>query len=127
MAGLRRLRPVSYLSVFSFSFSDRSCAYDDTYVIHHGRVSRLVTVLSDPFTRPNAHFFLNGRRCQPGNTQNGGTVLPIANLMADSESGSPNSYSSCLVTIRLPRLVLEILACDRQTDGRTDGQSGPLL
>jgi len=29
-----------------------------------------------------------------GNTQNGGTVLPIANLMADSESGNPNSYSS---------------------------------
>jgi len=39
--------------------------------------------------------------------------------MADSESGSPDSYSSFLVTIRLSRLVSEIFACDRQTDGRT--------
>jgi len=45
-------------------------------------------------------------------TQNGGTVFPIANLMADSDSGSPVSYSSFLVTIRLSRLVSEIIACD---------------
>jgi len=63
------------------------------------------------------------RRKRPGNTQNGGTVLPIANLMADSESGSPDSCSSVLVTIRLSRLVSDIFACDRQTDG----QRGPLL
>jgi len=59
------------------------------------------------------------RRKRPGNTQDGGTILPIAKLMADSESGSPDSYSSFLVTICLSRLVLEIFACDRQTDGRT--------
>jgi len=40
--------------------------------------------------------------------------------MAASESGSPDSYSSFLVTIRLSRLVSEIFACDRHTDGRSD-------
>jgi len=34
--------------------------------------------------------------------------------MADSVSGSPDSYSSFLVTIHLSRLVSEIFACDRQ-------------
>jgi len=43
--------------------------------------------------------------------------------MADSELGSSDYYSSFLVTIRLSRLVSEIFACDRQTDG----QHGPLL
>jgi len=43
--------------------------------------------------------------------------------MADSESGSPDS--SFLVTIGLSLLVLDIFACDRQTDGRTNGQRGP--
>jgi len=43
----------------------------------------------------------------------------IANLMADSELGSPDSYSSILITIRLSRLVSVISACDRQTDGWT--------
>jgi len=64
-------------------------------------------------------------KCQPGNTQNGGTVLPIANLMADSESGSPDSYSSFLVTKRLSRLVSEIFACDRQTDNADHYYSWP--
>jgi len=65
--------------------------------------------------------------CQPGNTQNGGTVLPIARLAVDAESGSPDSYSSFLVTICLSRLVSEIFACDRQTDGqgRTITIAGP--
>jgi len=54
---------------------------------------------------------------------NGRTIRPIANLMADSESGSLDSYSSSLVTIRLSRLVSEIFACDRQTDGQCE----PLL
>jgi len=59
--------------------------------------------------------------CHPGNAQHGGTVLPIANLMADFESGSPVSYSSFLVTIGvgLSGLVSEIFACDRRTDGQT--------
>jgi len=55
---------------------------------------RLVTVPTDPFTRPNGPFLSEWVTCQPGNTQNGGTVLPIANLMADCESGSPVSCSS---------------------------------
>jgi len=41
--------------------------------------------------------------------------------MADSESQTPISYSSFLVIIGLSRLVLEIFACDRQTDRQTDG------
>jgi len=56
------------------------------------------------------------RRKRPGNTQNDRTVLPIANLMADSELGSPVSYLSFLVTICLSRLVSEIFTCDRQTN-----------
>jgi len=86
-------------------------------------VSRLVTVPTDPFTRPTVPFLSECVKCQPRNTQNGGTVLPIVNLMADSELGSPDSYSSFLVTIHLSRLVLEIFGCDRQTDR----QRGPLL
>jgi len=39
--------------------------------------------------------------------------------MADSETGSPHSYSTFMVTIVLSRLVSEILVCDRQTYGRT--------
>jgi len=35
---------------------------------------------------------------------------------ADSESGSPYSYSSFLVTIRLSRRVSEIFACDRRAN-----------
>jgi len=35
--------------------------------------------------------------------------------MADSKSGSPDSYSSFLVTVRLSRLVSEIFIYDRQT------------
>jgi len=84
---------------------------------------RLVTVPTDPFTiftSPIGPFLSEWAKCKPGNTQNGGTILPIANLMADSESGSPDSYLSFLVTIRLSRLVSEIFACDRQTDGQTD-------
>jgi len=65
-----------------------------------------------------AHFCLNGQY-QPENTQNGKTVLPITNLMADSEPGSPVSYPSFLVTICLSRLVSEIFACHTQTDRRT--------
>jgi len=51
------------------------------------------------------------------------TLLLIANPTADSESGSLVTYLSFLVTIRLSRLVSEIFACDRWTDG----QHGPLL
>jgi len=51
-----------------------------------------------------------------GNTQNGGTVLPIANLVADSELVSPVSYSSFLVIICLSHLVSEMWQTDRQTD-----------
>jgi len=67
------------------------------------------------------------RESDPKTLQNGETVLLIANLMADSESGSPDSYSSFPVTIRLCRLVSEIFACDRQIEGPMDVQHGPLL
>jgi len=53
------------------------------------------------------------------NAQSGRIVLPVANLLADSESKSPSSYSRLLATICLSRLVLEIFACDvhRWSDG----------
>jgi len=81
---------------------------------------RLVTVSTDPFTtftRPTSPF-LSERvmKCQPGNTKNGGTVLPIANLMADPELGSPSSYLPFILTIGLSRLISEIFTCDRETD-----------
>jgi len=63
------------------------------------------------------------RRKRAGNTQNGGIVLPIVNLIADSESERPVSYLSFLVTICLSCLVSE-LSCDRETDGQqTDGRA----
>jgi len=49
----------------------------------------------------------------------------MAKLMADSESGSPDSYLSLLVTIRLSRLVSEVF--ESVTERRTDRQCGPLL
>jgi len=68
-------------------------------------------------TRPSFSKSVSVGEVLTGNAQNGGTVLPIANLMADSESGSPVSYSSFPVTIRLSRLVSEIFG---RTDGWTD-------
>jgi len=50
-------------------------------------------------------------------------LLPIVNLMTDSESRSMDSYLSIPVTIRLFHLVSEIFVCDRQTDG----QCSPIL
>jgi len=47
-------------------------------------------------------------------------LLPVTNLLADSESGSLDSYSCFLVTILLSRLVSEIFVYDKQTDGKTD-------
>jgi len=80
----------------------------------------LPTDLFTTFTSPTGSPFLpEWVKCQPGNTQNGGTVLPIVNLMADSESESLDSHSSFPVTIRLSHLVLEIVTRDRQTDERT--------
>jgi len=64
---------------------------------------------------PVAYFLCNGgaTACSlSGNTENGGTVLLIVNLVADSESGSPVSYLSFLGIIRLSRSVLDIFACD---------------
>jgi len=75
---------------------------------------------NDPLTTPSCLYLSQWAKCQTGNTQNGSTVLPIANLMADSVSGRPDSYSSFLVTIRLSLLVLEIFACDTHTDGQRD-------
>jgi len=83
---------------------------------------QLVTIPTEPiptFTRPTGLFLSEWAECQPGNTKNGRTVFLITNLMADSELGSSVPYSSFLVTICLSCLVLEIFACDRQTDTRT--------
>jgi len=53
------------------------------------------------------------------------TVLPIANLMADSESGNPSSYLRFIVTVGLSHLVSEIFVCDRQTDNADHYYSWP--
>jgi len=82
-----------------------------------------VTVPTDlfiTFTRPTGPFLSEWAKCQPRNTQNGLTVLPIANLMAESESGSPVSYSSFLVNMFMSLSFADI--CVWQTDRRTDGR-----
>jgi len=76
-----------------------------------------------PATVPTVAPSLRYRK-RLGNAQNGIVVLPIVNLMADSESGSLDSYLSFLVTIRLSRLVLEIFVCDGRTT-RTITIAGP--
>jgi len=87
------------------------------------RQSRLSAWTGDCSQRsiPNCPFLSEWAKCQPENTKNAGTIdlLPISKLVADSDSGSPDSYSSILVTIRVSRLALEVFASDRQTDGRT--------
>jgi len=86
---------------------------------------QLVTVPTDPFTTftsPTGPLLSEWEKCQPRNTQNGGTRLPITN----SESGSPVSYfSGFLVTIGLSRLVLEIFASVRQRDRWTTTIASP--
>jgi len=65
--------------------------------------------------------FSQWAKCRPGNTQNGGTVL------YDRESddrfliGKNEFFATYLVTrpLRLSRLVSEILAIDKWTDGQT--------
>jgi len=61
---------------------------------------------------------LNDSRPAAGNAQSGRTLLPVANLIADSELGTGVSYSSLMVTIAPSDLVSEIFVCDRQTDTR---------
>jgi len=76
----------------------------------------LVTVPADPFitfTRPTSPFLSEWVKCQPRMAE---PYFRLRNLMADSESGSPSSYSSLIVTIGLSHLVAETFACDRQTD-----------
>jgi len=57
--------------------------YGTVYQRKQPRMSRLVTVATDPFTGPTAPFLLEWAKCPPGNTQNVGAILPIMNLMAD--------------------------------------------
>jgi len=80
------------------------------------RTDRWLYPLNHPLNRLR-HFSLNE---WSADTRSSGTVLQIANLMADSESGSPDSYSSILITIHLSRLDSEIFVCGRQTNRRTD-------
>jgi len=51
--------------------------------------------------------------------QNGRTVLPTTNLLADSESRIQSSYLRFVVTIGLSRWVSKIFTCDRLMEGRT--------
>jgi len=81
-----------------------------------------VNVPTDPlttFTSPTGPFLSERAKCEPRNTQDDRTVLLIGNLMANSESESPVSYSSFPVTTCLSRTVSEIFVCDRQMDRPT--------
>jgi len=59
---------------------------------------------------------LNDSWSTAGNAQNGGTVLPVANLIADSKSGTLLSYSRLIITQALYCVVLEIFTCDTRTE-----------
>jgi len=63
----------------------------------------------------------------PQNAHNDGTVLPVANLMAHSESGTSISYTSFTVTTGLSCLISEIFACDTQADGGVTTVLFPVL
>jgi len=80
--------------------NDSTKHYAKNSTVSNGRreayyYTRLVTVPTDPLT--TLKFLSEWAKCQPGNTQNGGTVLLIANLMADSESGSPHIVAGQLI------------------------------
>jgi len=89
-----------------------SCA-DSNLIALHNRVSpcrgffrttRTTRVSGTPLAPRIRHF-----QSSAVTAKNGGTVLSIANLIADCESGSTGSHSCFTVTIRLPRLVITIL------------------
>jgi len=82
---------------------------------------QLVTVTTDPFTtftRSTGPFLYEWAKCQPRNTQNSGTVFPIVNLMADSESGSPFlfKFHSNHRSISLSFGDIHVWQTDRQMD-----------
>jgi len=54
---------------------------------------------------PNGPFLPEWVKCQPRNTQNGGNELPIANLMADSESGQTDGQTMQTITLGGPHIV----------------------
>jgi len=72
------------------------------------------------FTRPTGPFLSEWAKCQPRNIQNFGSILPIMNLMADSESESPSYYSQFIVTMGVSCLVRRY---SRVTDWWTERQT----
>jgi len=62
-----------------------------------------------------------------GNARDSGTVLPVANLMAVSESKTPVSDLGSRVITALARLVSEIFACDTRTDRQTDRRTTRII
>jgi len=90
------------------------------------RPLRDVTIANPPQCPALCHLYGTVYwRKQSRKTQNGRTVLLIANLTADLELESPDSYSSFLVTIRISSLVLEIFVLDRQTANMDHSYSWP--
>jgi len=94
----------SYISFAFWTVSTRARPIGFPRVLLHGYKSA-------------APLYSLSERKRPRNIQYGGIVLPMANLIADSDSGNPDYYWTFLVTIRLSRLVWEIFAW--QTDGQT--------
>jgi len=100
--------PATVPSVVVISFSFSEAVHTTMYKTRQAvpvECLDMVTVPTDPFSGPTAPFLSEWAQCRRGNIQNGGTVFPIANLVGDIESGSQDTYSSFLVTIRLSRLV----------------------
>jgi len=112
---MQTVREISKLVMFGA----RHCALWDVTIAGPTRCPgwcQLVTVSVDPFTSTTGPFLSEWAKCLPRNTQNGRTVLQIVNLIADSETGSPGSYS-CFVVTKLSHFVPEILSMqqmDRQ-------------
>jgi len=84
-------RPLAVKFFFWFQFwhvssngNLRVCDHTNLSQVTH----RPVTVSNAPLTRPSSLCLSQWAKCWPRNTQNGGTLLLIANLFSDSKSGS---------------------------------------
>jgi len=95
-------------------FSKLSCSVSDAIQWHN-----VSTILYDNQQKLGKSKWI----IRPRNTQNGGTILLIANPMADSESGSPDSYSNQRASLTTQLDTVQTKTCEaiqlRQSKAQT--------
>jgi len=113
-------RPLAAEFYFRFQFQhvllQDTCTYD--HIKFQRNDTQTTEVPTVPFTKPDAHVCHNEWSADPETPK-----MVKSYLMADSESGSPVSYSSFLVTTCLFRLVSILFIRDRQMNKETDGRT----